>query len=180
MHLHKLGADSGASSLPAGYQQLSVMHRCSLRHGPDCITDFSPLLQAQYVLKCFVLCCNNVCLQGIFVDDDNTVLSGPDCSIGILTRDGALVIPPDDTGLAGMAARNVADLVMQVRCSLVMITVVMGHFLGLHRILFRLKFKTVCRGGCVANVAAQLALAIQWNVIVAHSRMESQWRASVY
>jgi hypothetical protein len=52
----------------------------------------------------------------VFVDAEDTVLSGPDCSIAILTRDGALVIPPDDTGLAGMAARNVADLVMQVRC----------------------------------------------------------------
>jgi hypothetical protein len=52
----------------------------------------------------------------LFVDSEGTVLSGPDCSIGILTRDGALVIPPDETGLAGMAARNVAELAMQV-CS---------------------------------------------------------------
>jgi hypothetical protein len=55
-------------------------------------------------------------LQGVFVDSEGTVLSGPDCSIGILTRDGVLVIPPDDTGLAGMAARNMAELAMQVRC----------------------------------------------------------------
>lgn len=52
--------------------------------------------------------------QAIFVDDEQTVLYGPDCSIGILTPDNVLVIPPDEGGLAGMAAKNVAELCMQV------------------------------------------------------------------
>lgn len=43
------------------------------------------------------------------------MLYGPDCSIGIFTRDNVLVIPPDEGGLAGMAARNVAELCMEVR-----------------------------------------------------------------
>ncbi|KAF8055828.1 hypothetical protein HT031_006603 [Scenedesmus sp. PABB004] len=50
---------------------------------------------------------------GIFVDADGTVLRGPDCTIAMLTRDGTLVVPPDESGLAGMAARNVAALAPQ-------------------------------------------------------------------
>eukprot|EP00878_Enallax_costatus_P027491 GHUV01029608.1.p1 GENE.GHUV01029608.1~~GHUV01029608.1.p1 ORF type:complete len:237 (+),score=45.98 GHUV01029608.1:496-1206(+) len=51
----------------------------------------------------------------IFVDDAGNVLTGPDCSIGMLTQDNVLVIPPDDGGLAGMAAKNVAELCMQYK-----------------------------------------------------------------
>lgn len=42
------------------------------------------------------------------------MLTGPDCSIAILTKQRVLVVPPDDTGLAGMAARNIAELALQV------------------------------------------------------------------
>lgn len=63
---------------------------------------------------CITLTCH-LSMQAIFVDDDNNVLTGPDCSIGLLTQDNVLVIPPDEGGLAGMAAKNVAELCMQVR-----------------------------------------------------------------
>lgn len=55
----------------------------------------------------------------MFVDPDDVVLYGPDCSIALLTEEGVLVVPPDEGGLAGMAARNIASLVPQVRaCAL--------------------------------------------------------------
>eukprot|EP00775_Hariotina_reticulata_P008467 gene8467-8651_t len=51
----------------------------------------------------------------VFVDADGTVLYGQDCSIALMTQDKVLVIPPDESGLCGMAAHNVAQLALQYK-----------------------------------------------------------------
>jgi hypothetical protein len=54
-------------------------------------------------------------LQAVFVDPDSTVLYGSCCSIGILTADNTLVLPPDGDGLANFAVQELADHTLEVR-----------------------------------------------------------------
>jgi len=54
-------------------------------------------------------------VQAVFVDADDTVLYGSNCSIGLLTADNTLVLPPDEAGLAGMAVRELVEHTLEVR-----------------------------------------------------------------
>jgi hypothetical protein len=54
-------------------------------------------------------------LQAVFADPDGTVLYGSCCSIGILTADNTLVLPPDGDGLANFAVQELADHTLEVR-----------------------------------------------------------------
>lgn len=44
----------------------------------------------------------------VFVDSDGTVLYGSNCSIGLLTTDNTLVLPPDEDGLANFGVQELA------------------------------------------------------------------------
>lgn len=54
-------------------------------------------------------------LQAVFVDTDGTVLYGSNCSIGLLTTDNTLVLPPDGDGLANFAVEELAEHTLEVR-----------------------------------------------------------------
>jgi hypothetical protein len=57
-----------------------------------------------------------LCPQAVFVDPDGTVLYGSDCSIGLLTTDNTLVLPPDGDGLANMAVQELVEHTLEVCC----------------------------------------------------------------
>lgn len=48
------------------------------------------------------------------MDPDGTVLYGSDCSIGLLTADDTLVLPPDGDGLANMAVQELVEHTLEV------------------------------------------------------------------
>lgn len=50
----------------------------------------------------------------MFVDGEGTVLYGSNCSIGLLTTDNTLVLPPNEAGLANMAVQELAERTMEV------------------------------------------------------------------
>lgn len=60
-------------------------------------------------------CC---ALQAVFVDSDNTVLYGSNCSVGLLTADNTLILPPDEDGLANFAVQELAAHTLEVRVAL--------------------------------------------------------------
>jgi hypothetical protein len=51
----------------------------------------------------------------VFVDSDGTVLYGSNCSIGLLTTDNTLVLPPEEDGLANFAVQELAAHTLEVR-----------------------------------------------------------------
>lgn len=53
--------------------------------------------------------------QAVFVDSDGTVLYGSNCSIGLLTTDNTLVLPPDEDGLANFGVQELAAHTLEVR-----------------------------------------------------------------
>lgn len=48
------------------------------------------------------------------MDTDGTVLYGSCCSIGLLTTDNTLVLPPDGDGLANFAVEELAEHTLEV------------------------------------------------------------------
>lgn len=54
-------------------------------------------------------------VQAVFLDADDSVLYSSRGSLGILTRDCTLVLPPAEGGLAGMAVEVLAAHTMEVR-----------------------------------------------------------------
>lgn len=53
--------------------------------------------------------------QAVFVDSDGTVLYGSNCSIGLLTTENTLVLPPDEDGLASFAVQELVAHTLEVR-----------------------------------------------------------------
>lgn len=90
---------------------------------------------------CFVMLCVVFVvllrLQAVFVDPDGTVLYGSNCSIGLLTTDNTLVLPPDEAGLSGMAVQVLAARTLEVRACL---------FVGCWLLLdTNIRYRVLCR-----------------------------------
>ncbi len=54
-------------------------------------------------------------LQGVFVDSEGYVAEGSVMNIGIVTREGELVVPPFEHALAGCTLQRLLHLVSEVR-----------------------------------------------------------------
>lgn len=49
--------------------------------------------------------------QGIFVHEDGTICEGPNLNLGIVTREGIIVVPPFEGALAGCTMSRIMELV---------------------------------------------------------------------